>query len=108
MIFLWILIGAALLALTLVLCFRVMFRAMTRAIERRHRAMEEILETRRPPEAWVAEEPPDRAKRRALRELDRLIDYAENSRLVESEETRELLIQQLSEVRKEWSEAERS
>ena len=108
MIFLWILIGAALLAITLVLCFRVMFTAMTRAVERRHRAMEAILETRRPPEAWVAREPPDRAKRRALRELDRLIDYAEHSRLVESEETRTLLIQQLSDVRKEWSETDPS
>ena len=36
--------GAALLAITLVLCFRVMLAAMTRAVERRHRAMEEILD----------------------------------------------------------------
>jgi len=106
MIFLWILIGAALLAVTLVICFRLMLTAITRAVERRHRAMEEILETRRPPDAWVAGGAPDRAKRRALRELDQLIDYAEHSRLVESEETRTLLIQQLSDVRKEWSETD--
>lgn len=99
-----ILVGAALLAVTLVLCFRLMLAAMTRAVETRHRAMERILDTRRPPEAWTAGISPDKAQRRALRRLGRLIAYARHSRLVENEDTRRLLVQQLAEVRKEWSE----
>lgn len=100
-----VLVCAALLAVTLVLCFRLMLVAMTRAIERRHRAMETILESRRPPDAWLAGQSPEKAKRRSLRRLDRLIDYARHSRLVESDETRRILLGQLGEIREEWSEA---
>ena len=75
-----VLAGAALLAVTLVLCFRLMVRAISRAIEQRHRALEHILETKEPPEHWPAS--------RRLKKLDKLISYAKNSPFLADEATR--------------------
>ena len=115
-----ILVGAALLAVTLVLCFRFMLTATTRAIESRHRAMESILNTRRPPDAWTSRwrqrvdhalparkfRLRERAKDDFLGRLDRLIAYARVARLIDCEETRSQLLAELGSVRETWDSAE--
>jgi hypothetical protein len=102
--------------LVFVAVFTLLFRATTRTIgqrvgewvDRRHRAAEQILETGRPPQAWLEGLPPsspERARRRLLRELRRLQKYFERSPLVDTEETRHVLVGQLKEVGDKWKAA---
>jgi hypothetical protein len=76
-----------------------------KSVVEKHRALEEIVDTGRVPRAWS--EPRERrgsgsnakAKERYLKKIDSLSRYVESSRLVEGEETRELLLDRLSDLR---------
>ncbi len=76
-----------------------------KSVVEKHRALEEIVNTGRVPRAWS--EPQERggsgsdpkAKVRYLKKIDSLSRYVESSRLVEGEETRELLLDRLSDLR---------
>ncbi len=102
--------------LVFVALFTLLFRATTRTIgqrvgewvDRRHRAAEAIIETGRPPREWIEALPPrgeERRRRRLLRELAKLAKYFEHSPLVDSEETRRVLVDQLEEIRDKWKAA---
>jgi hypothetical protein len=76
-----------------------------KSVVEKHRALEEIIDTGRVPRAWSepqkrrGSEPDPRAKERYLKKIDSLSRYVESSRLVEGEETRELLLDRLSDLR---------
>jgi len=69
----------------------------------KHRALEEILNTGRVPRAWS--EPngwrtsDERTNRRHLKKVEALSRYVEKSRLIQGEDTRELLLDRLSDLR---------
>jgi hypothetical protein len=71
----------------------------------KHRALEEIVNTGRVPRAWSesherrGSEPDPRSKARYLKKIDSLSRYVESSRLVQGEETRDLLLDRLSDLR---------
>ncbi len=114
--------------LAFVALFTLAFRYTTRTIgqrvgewvDRRHRAAEEILDSGCAPRAWVemlgsrfpgigaGDVVPGREralKRRLLRELRSLEKYFERSPLVDTEETRRVLVAELREVRQKWQAA---
>ena len=113
-----ILAGAAIFAVVVVACYRLMLSMTARAIEVRHRAMEEILATGRPPGSWLGRWRPrmaagqsqpsavQKARRSCLRRLDVLISYARRSRLLDDEQTRTALLGQLESLRRAWDEAD--
>jgi hypothetical protein len=69
----------------------------------KHRALEEIVNTGRVPRAWS--EPnghrtsDERTTRRHVKKVEALSRYVENSRLIDGEDTRELLLDRLSDLR---------
>ena len=69
----------------------------------KHRQLEEILNTGRVPRAWS--EPngrrtsDERTNRQHLKKVEALSRYVENSRLIQGEDTRELLLDRLSDLR---------
>jgi hypothetical protein len=87
-----------------------------RMIGDKHHALQDIVESRQVPVSWrkpfaskTAAAPAERvaairqqAKQHYLRELDGLIAYASRSTLVADEETRQMLLDQLADVRAEW------
>lgn len=98
--------------------------AAERMVGNKHRLLQSIAETGEIPESW--RQPceaktarlrmgPDRAAqsaeverqawRRHLQELDRLVHYAQTTTLVDSEETRELLLSKLAHARAQWQAA---
>ena len=114
--------------LAFVALFTLVFRYATRAIgqrvgewvDRRHRAAQEILDSGRAPKVWleaidsrfpgiatgeVSAAHERGVRRRLLRELRRLQRYFEKSPLVDSEDTRQVLIAQLRDVRERWQSA---
>jgi hypothetical protein len=74
-----------------------------KSVVEKHRALEEIVNTGRVPRAWS--EPnghrtsDERTTRRHLKKVDALSHYVENSRLIDGEDTRELLLDRLSDLR---------
>jgi hypothetical protein len=76
-----------------------------KSVVEKHRALEEIVNTGRVPRAWSepherrGSEPDPRSKARYLKKIDSLSRYVESSRLVQGEETRELLLDRLSDLR---------
>lgn len=76
-----------------------------KSVVEKHRALEEIVNTGRVPRAWSESherrrsESDPRSKERYLKKIDSLSRYVESSRLVEGEETRELLLDRLSDLR---------
>ena len=106
------------LSVASILILRVFYLFVTSSIggfiQRKHKAIERILNTRTPCSEWLD---PWRkwagcsgsqaaaihgAKGACLKHLDSLIRYARRSTLVDDEETRSLLLEQLESVRKEW------
>lgn len=100
-------------------------KSIQKRVGDRHQVLEEIVETGRVPKSW--REPYDReiarissgleqsrklerlrskARRDYLGRLDRLRRYIEGSTLVDSEETRRLVLDRLAEVRADWSRTE--
>ncbi len=93
-------------------------KAMARLIGDKHRAMQIIIETGQVPSSWSAPfaariarlnaDPGNvsrvadlqaQARRHCLRKLDDLVRYAETTPLVDGEETRSLLLDQLTSLR---------
>ena len=74
-----------------------------KSVVEKHRALEEIVNTGRVPRAWS--EPngrktsDERTNRRHLKKVEALSRYVESSRLVQGEETRELLLDRLADLR---------
>lgn len=77
-------------------------------IERKHRAMEHILDTRRPPPQWLSHQPKPAAAAKAacLKRLDRLLRYTRGSALVADEQTRTELTDAMHAIRSEWNQAD--
>lgn len=94
-------------------------------IGKRHREIEYIVNTGKVPNAWAERfnrrisvlkektgtesrvlELKKTAKKFYLQKLDKLIEYAEKTTLVDSQETRRLLLERLNAVRKEWVETD--
>lgn len=89
-------------------------------VERRHRDAELILATGRVPPGWArgaqAGKMPSvagpetravkRARSRALRRLGSLMSYLRRTTLVDSEETRNTMLEQLVVIRERWQQAE--
>jgi len=69
------------------------------AIGGRHKQIEEIIETRRPPVKWMGRR---ECMKQAIVKLDKLIEYVKISRFVDTEESRSILLADLSEIRAEW------
>lgn len=83
---------------------------MHRVVGRKHRLIEEIITTGKIPTAWsnppgfLQKKPGFSAKQAgAIRRLDDLILYVQDSPLVGDEETREVLLSRLLAVRAVWS-----
>jgi hypothetical protein len=74
-----------------------------KSVVEKHRALEEIVNTGRVPRAWS--EPngrrtsDERTNRRHLKKVEALSRYVENSRLIQGEDTRGLLLDRLSDLR---------
>lgn len=81
-----------------VVAWLVMEKGLRRLVVERHRTLELLLATDEVPEAWSALDPTAR-----LRRLDRLRRYIERTSLVESESTREEVLDRLDEVHAAWS-----
>lgn len=77
-------------------------------IVKKHKAAEEILETRKPPEKWKNKlfQDDEDNKEYCLKKLRKLIAHFEKTNLVESEETREMLLGQLEAILTEWKNSE--
>ncbi len=114
--------------LAFVALFTLVFRYTTKTVgqrvdewvDRRHRAAEELLESGRAPRAWIemlakrfpgigsGEVAPGREralKRRLLSELRRIEKYFERSPLVDTEETRTVLVAELRALGQKWKAA---
>jgi len=94
-------------------------------IGKMHREIEYIINTGKVPDDWTKRfnrkigllegergnenkllELKRRAKKCYLQKLDKLIDYAEKTTLVDGQDTRELLLERLNTVRREWVETD--
>ena len=76
---------------------------ISKLVVEKHRALEEIVNTGRVPRAWSKPNgrrtSDERTNRRHLKKVEALSRYVENSRLIQGEETRELLLDRLSDLR---------
>lgn len=72
-----------------------------KSVVEKHRALEEIVNTGRVPRAWNdgRRTSDERTNRRHLKKVEALSRYVENSRLIQGEDTRELLLDRLSDLR---------
>lgn len=97
-------------------------RMVARNIEKLHRTTEAILDTKLPPNEWIEKwnrrierlgnAPSDlnkkeklklQAKNYSLKRLNSLIEYYKNSNLVEDEDTRFIILEELREIGRFWS-----
>lgn len=99
MIPLLLIVTVVVIALTMVFATWWMNFIAKHAIGGRHKQIEEIIETRRPPVKWMSGRG---SMKQALVKLDKLIEYVKMSRFVDSEESRSILLADLSEIRAEW------
>lgn len=93
-------------------------RIVAKNIEKTHRTTESILNTKRPPKEWLekwnkkierlSNDPTRRDKVRlqakdySLKRLASLINYYKNSNLIEDEETRFIILEELKEIGRFW------
>jgi hypothetical protein len=72
-----------------------------KAVVEKHRALEEIVSTGKVPRAWSdgRRTSDEKMNRRHLKKVEGLSRYVENSRLIQGEDTRELLLDRLSDLR---------
>ncbi len=86
--------------------YTLVVRSIGSYIERRHRAMEHILSTRKPPPQWLkrGRDRPEAARAACIKRLDRLRNYAARSTLVEDDRTRAELSDAMAAVRQQWQE----
>jgi hypothetical protein len=97
--------------------------AMARMVGDKHQILQALVETGQVPPDWsrpfqrkIARltrghgnpaqiaELQERARRHYLRKLDRLVSYVQTSPLVDGEETRNLLLEKLADIRVGWQE----
>ncbi|MCX7795447.1 MAG: hypothetical protein N2380_02865 [bacterium] len=97
-------------------------RMVAKNIEKIHRTTESILDTKLPPNEWLekwskkigrlGDTPNDltkkerlrlQAKNHSLKRLSSLIEYYKNSNLVEDEDTRFLILEELREIGRFWN-----
>jgi hypothetical protein len=97
-------------------------RMVAKNMERLHRTTESILDTKLPPKDWtekwdrkirrLGDGPGDlakkerlklQAKNHSLKRLEALMNYYKNSNLVEDEETRFIILEELREIGRFWS-----
>lgn len=97
-------------------------RMVAKNIEKIHRATEVILDTKMPPNEWIEKwnrkierlgnAPSDLAKKEKLRlqaknhslkRLNSLLEYYKNSNLVEDEDTRFIILEELREIGRFWN-----
>ena len=109
-----LLAGLAFMAAFVLICLSAIWvfqGAVKSLVEGRFKAADEIVNDHRVPEAWlkasrVGRGPDpgaeDKAKALCLRNLDRLIGYFHNCPFVDSEERREVLLQELHAARATW------
>lgn len=116
-----ILIATAVLALLMLGTVWLMNKASARLVGDKHRALESIVDSGEPPYRWRAPyeremarlkasgenaakiaELHERARQDYLKRLDKLIEYARTSSLIDGEDTRSLLLDKLSSVRADW------
>ncbi len=123
MIALWvgILIATVVLALLMLGTIWLMNKASARLVGDKHHALESIVESGEAPYGWRAPyeremtrlkasgenaakiaELQERARQDYLKRLDRLIEYARTSSLIDGEDTRSLLLDRLRAVRADW------
>jgi len=98
-------------------------RIVAKNIEKTHKTTESIINTKLPPKEWISkwgrkieklsDNPVDSARRDrlklqakdySLKKLASLIKYYENSNLVEDEETRSIILEELREIGRSWEE----
>jgi hypothetical protein len=74
---------------------------ISKLVIEKHRALEEIVNTGKVPRAWsdVRRTSDERMNRHHLKKVEALSRYVENSRLIQGEDTRELLLARLSDLR---------
>lgn len=80
-------------------------------VEKRHRDADFVLTTGRVPPQWVGRggntaTRADRLRARALRNLTSLIRYMNKTTLVDTEETRQTMLERLDRIRAHWKHAE--
>lgn len=116
-----ILIATVVLALLMLATVWLMNKASARLVGDKHRALESIVESGEPPYHWrtpyereiarlkgngenaaKVAELQERARQDYLKRLDKLIEYARTSALIDGEDTRNLLLDRLSSVRADW------
>ncbi len=116
-----ILIATVVLALLMLATVWLMNKASARLVGDKHHALESIVESGEPPYRWRASyerelarlkgsgenaakiaELQERARQDYLKRLDKLIEYARTSALIDGEDTRSLLLDRLSAVRADW------
>ena len=107
----WILIlsSAVVLGVIAAASCRLAIHVLAKTVEERHREMDHVFETRRPPAKWLrpataelGRKAHECAKRACLKRLDALLAYARRTVTVADEESRETLVAELEEVRAEW------
>jgi hypothetical protein len=83
----------------------------SQVIGKKHHLLEEIVNTGEVPQSWTSSRMPrflqdaesqERRHKRFLRKLDDLIQYVRTTPLVADEESREVLLARLFEVRADW------
>lgn len=73
-------------------------------IVKKHKAAEKILASKEPPKKWEKKLFQDQEKNKeyCLKKLRKLISHFEETKLVENEETRELLLNKLETIYNDW------
>jgi ABC-type anion transport system duplicated permease subunit len=95
-------IAVAVLAVIMIATLVWMSIYLRETIGKKHRELEAILETRTIPEPWVKAAKGDLADPSIQRRLSKLTNYVRRTRLVDSEETRNSLLDDLTVIREEW------
>jgi len=84
-----------------------MGRKAGRDTRQRFEDAEHIIDTHLPPDAWLAELadlPPESRHTKLLAKLDALVEFFRTSPVVADRPTRELLLDKLAAIRKQWQE----
>jgi uncharacterized protein YicC (UPF0701 family) len=100
----WAIILGSVVFLVFIMLATVSFTKLylTQTIGKKHKELEAILETREVPKAW-SKRSLDAADPSVERRLAKLIEYVQRTRLVDGEETRSALLEQLAAIKEEWN-----
>jgi hypothetical protein len=106
----WMMMFILLLALGLFTLFiktslNMAAKYVSRTTKLRHQDAEYILEHRLPPPAWKQRTGADKPQKYFNRDLDALIRYFSNAPVFDSEETRQMLLNDLKKIHGEWDQS---